>query len=243
MDYKQILSVCEERKHLISMVSVERIVELGYSIGLNENSRVLDFGCGYGTMLKIWSEAFGISGIGIDIESEFIETGKSRLTNDRIELLTEDMFEYKTDEKFDVLLCTEFSCGAVGHDVPFADLKSGLDFLSQFSKLNGKIIFGRLFSKFPNLPKELIDFDGELPTLIEIYEAVKQSGYYITAMATDTTAEWERYITWSAKRDLENLRRTPTDTALASWIDKWYQIYFEYRRQYEGWGLFAVERL
>ena len=62
-------------------------------------------------------------------------------------------------------------------------------------------------------------------------------------MATDTVSEWERYITWSAKRDLEKLRQNPEDEKLLAWIDKWYRIYFEYRRLYEGWGLFGIEQL
>jgi len=243
MDYTQILSACEERKHLVSMVPIEQVVELGFNIGLNENSRVLDFGCGYGTMLKIWNEAFGISGVGIDREAEFIKTGKARLATDRIKLITGDMFGYDSNEKFDVVVCTELSCGTAGHDVPFNNLESGLSFLERFIKPGGKLVFGRLFSKVSNPPKELTDFDGELPTLGEIYGEAKSCGYYITAMETDTTAEWERYITWSAKRDLERLRQNPHDDALSVWIDQWYRIYFEYRRAYEGWGLFGIERL
>ena len=57
MDYTQIISGCEERKYLISMVPIERIVELGYNLGLDKNKSVLDLCCGYGTMLKVWNEA------------------------------------------------------------------------------------------------------------------------------------------------------------------------------------------
>ena len=57
MDYKQIISACEESEHLVSLVPIERIVEFGWQIGLNETS-VLDLCCGYGEMLKLWNEAF-----------------------------------------------------------------------------------------------------------------------------------------------------------------------------------------
>ena len=195
MDYTHILRACEERNHLISMVSLEHIVELGYAIGLNENSRVLDLSCGYGTMLKIWNEAFGIRGVGIDRETEFIETGMKRMANSRIRLIAADMFDYNEYEQFDLVVCTELSLGADGHDTPFQSLRDGIHYLERFAIPGGKLIFGRLFSKIANPPKELTDFDGTLPALGEIYEDVKNSGYFITAMATGTDAEWERYVT------------------------------------------------
>jgi len=237
MDYAQIISACEASSHLISMIPSERIVEFGWQIGLNEKASVLDFCCGCGEMLKLWSEAFNISGIGIDREADFIETGKSRLTSSRVQLRTGDIFQYYDKYKHEVAVCTELSSGL------FKSFADGIAFLEPFVKPGGKLVFGRLFSKLPSPPQELIDFDGELPTLTEIYEGVSRCGYYITAMASDTAAQWERYIMWSAKRDLERLRRNPEDAKTAAWLDKWYRIYFEHRRRYEGWGLFAIEKL
>ncbi|MDD4494696.1 MAG: methyltransferase domain-containing protein [Eubacteriales bacterium] len=242
MDYKQIINVCEESKYLISMVPVERVIEFGWQIGLNDSTSMLDFCCGYGEMLKLWSEAFNITGIGIDRENSFIEAGTLRLKSDRIKLVTGDIFKHNFEEKYDVVVCTELSSGSPGHRL-FESFADGITFLEQFVKSKGKLVFGRLFSKQPNPPQELIDFDGDLPTLDKIYTEIKQCGYYITAMVSDTSAQWERYIMWSAKRDLERLRQNPNDEYTAAWLDKWYRIYFEHRRQYEGWGMFAIEKL
>lgn len=242
MDYKQIIDACEESEHLISMVPVERVIEFGWQIGLNDSTSVLDFCCGYGEMLKLWSEAFNITGIGIDRESSFIETGLSRLSSGRVKLIADDIFGQNSGQKYDVVVCTELSGGSPGHRL-FESFADGIVFIEQFVKSNGKLVFGRLFSKLPNTPQELIDFDGNLPTLNQIYIELKQLGYYITAMVSDTPAQWERYIMWSAKRDLERLRQNPNDEKTAAWLDKWYRIYFEYRHQYEGWALFAIEKL
>jgi SAM-dependent methyltransferase len=236
MDYTQILHACEANGHLISMVPVENIVELGWQLGLSENSAVLDLCCGSGETLKIWSEAFRIRGVGVDRETDFIDSGKSRLQRDRVKLIAGDVLAYDTPERFDVVMCTELSAGL------FDSFRSGLAFLERFLKPGGKIVFGRLFSKLPNPPQELIDFDGALPTLGDINREIRDCAYYLTAMVSDTTAQWERYIMWSARRDLGHLRKSPGDEALAAWLDKWYRLYFEYRRQYEGWGLFGIEK-
>jgi len=100
-----------------------------------------------------------------------------------------------------------------------------------------------VYSKIPNPPQELIDFDEEVLPLNELYKIFSNLGYYITHMASDTTGDWERYITWSAKRDISRLRENPEEENLRNWLDKWYTMYFKYRRSYEGQALFGLERL
>ena len=233
MDYTQILAAQDEAAHLISMVPIDRVVALGSSLGLGKGTRVLDLCCGYGTALKVWSEAFGISGVGVDRVKDFIKTGKARLTDKRVELLCGDVLKYKTKEKFDVVVCTELSTGL------FDDFAQGIAFLESFVKPGGTLVFGRLYSKIPEPPRELVDFDGPLPTLREIYEEARRCGYLITAMASDTDAAWEQYIFRGAKGSLAALRKDPED----AWTNKWYRIYFDCRRPYEGWALFAIERI
>jgi SAM-dependent methyltransferase len=237
MDYTQIISTCESRKYLISMVPLECIVELGYNIGLNKNKTVLDLCCGYGEMLRLWSEAFGIRGTGVDRVPEFIQTGKKRVNSKLVTLVCGDVLKYTCVEKYDVVICTELSGGL------FSSFKEGIGFLERFIKPGGTLIFGKLFLEKESPPQELVEFDGELPTLGEIWKTVKRFGYHFTALATDTHAEWERYITARAKEAIEHLRQSPEDAQFAAWDDKWYRIYFEQRRQYEGWGLFAIEKI
>lgn len=62
-------------------------------------------------------------------------------------------------------------------------------------------------------------------------------------MASDTDAEWERYIMWSARRHLDNLRNNPDDNEYNNWCDKWYDIYFRIRRQFESYVALMIEKL
>jgi SAM-dependent methyltransferase len=240
MDYSKIISACEERKHLVSMVPIERIIELGYNIGLGADTTALDLCCGFGTMLKIWSEAFGISGTGVDREPEFIKIGKARLTSERVTLICDDVLRYSSAVRFGVVLCTELSDGIDG---TFSNLGDSISFLERYAEPNGTLIFGKAFSKIENPPQELVEFEGELPTLGELNRDIRALGYHFTAMATDTHAEWERHITSNARAAIQHLRERPDDADFAAWDDKWYRIYFEQRRRYEGWGLFAIEKI
>ena len=88
-NYKNNLYMVEDNAHLISMVPVEELVRFGYEIGLNENCKVLDLCCGYGTLLKVWSETFGITGVGVDTCQEFLSIGRERLVKYGIEKVTD----------------------------------------------------------------------------------------------------------------------------------------------------------
>ncbi len=236
MDYKTIINDIESSLHLISMTPIEKIIEIGYTAGMNSNSSVLDLCCGYGEMLKIWNEAFGIKGIGVDIAGEFIDEGKKRLEEAGIKdisLVCGNVVEWATDEKFD------FACLS-GED--FGGIKGTIHLLEKYVKPDGKLIIGTRYSRVENPPAELIEFEGETLSLKHIYEIFYANGYFITSMATDTQNEWERYIMWSARRSLAACKSNPDDLSRFEWCKKWYETYFNFRREYEGYGTFVIEK-
>lgn len=236
MDYQQIIKQCEENCNLISMISVEEILRLGVSIGLNENSKVLDLCCGYGTHLKVWNKGFGISGIGLDLCDGFIKEGQQALKSEGIEkviLIKQDIMTYETNEKFDVVILSE----------TFGSIQETLKIGEKYVKENGVLVYCKLYSKVQNPPQKLIDFDGEVLPLNELNRIFRECGYYITHLASDTNSDWERYITWSGRRDLARLKSDPDDIKLKAWIEKWYEMYFLYRREYEGQALFGLQRI
>jgi ubiquinone/menaquinone biosynthesis C-methylase UbiE len=237
MNYQNILYRCEESKHLISMVSVDEIIRFGYSMGLNEQSKVLDLCCGYGTVLKIWNEAFSISGVGVDLCDEFISKGKERLKEagiDNIKLIIADVLKYNDSDKYDVVICSETFLDTIQNELAYGE---------KFLKPQGVLAYHKVYSKVPNPPQELVDFDIEVLPLSELNREFNRLGYYITHMASDTDSEWERYITRDVRRDINKLRSNPCDEKTKAWIDKWYRMYFDYRRPYEGQALFGLEKL
>lgn len=65
---------------------------------------MLDLCCGYGAMLGIWSEAFGIRGVGVDICHKFIAGGRNHLREKGINgvtLIEDDVYKWESDELFD----------------------------------------------------------------------------------------------------------------------------------------------
>ncbi|MBQ8640907.1 MAG: class I SAM-dependent methyltransferase [Clostridia bacterium] len=237
MNYTHILHDIEESSYLISMTPLRHILEIGSVYGMNRHTRILDLCCGYGEMLLVWREAFGASGTGVDLCREFIETGRQRLQDrnlDDVTLICEDIFRWQTEELFD------FVCLS-GED--FGGLQGNIELLSRFCKPGGRLILGTRYATTDNPPRELIDFEGETLSLGQIYRLFRQNGYYVTYMASDTPMEWERYIMWSARRNLEGLRADPYSAEQQAWCEKWYDMYFRVRRQYEGYATFGIEKL
>jgi ubiquinone/menaquinone biosynthesis C-methylase UbiE len=236
MKYHDIIKKCEESSYLIGMLSLDEIIRFGYSIGLNEESKVLDLCCGYGEILKIWNEAFGISGTGVDICNEFISAGKKRLSESgisKIRLIEGNVLSYFDDEKYDVVICSE----------TFNTIEYTLRMGEKYLKESGILVYHKVYSKVPDPPQELLDFEGEVLPLQELNKEFNRLGYYITNMASDSVSDWERYIMWSARRNIEAYRKNRADTAAKEWMDKWYCMYFDYRRPYQGQALFGLEKI
>ena len=236
MDAKAIINEIESSQHLISMTPVEKIVEIGYTSGMDSNTSVLDLCCGYGEMLKIWNETFGIKGTGVDISEEFINEGNKRLKEAGIKditLICADVLDWVTDKKYD------FACLS-GEE--FGGIESTIHLLEQYIKPGGKLIIGTRYSRVDEPPAELIEFEGETLPLKIIYSIFYDNGYFITSMATDTQNEWERYIMWSARRHLAAYKNNPDNQDLLAWCKKWYETYFGFRRDYEGYGTFVIEK-
>ena len=234
--YSHYVSMLEDNAHLISMVPVEELLRFGYELGLNENMKVLDLCCGYGTVLKVWSEAFGIEGVGIDLVEEFVSIGRERLKKsniDKVTLIQGDVTAYQDACKYDVVICSE----------TIESIANTLSLGEKFLKLGGVLCYQKLYSKVMNPPQELIDFDEEVLPLSELNRVFNQLGYGMVAMASDTTGMWEHYVVnWSGKRDLLRLKQEPDNEQLKTWAAKWYNMYLDYRRPYEGQALFGLQR-
>ncbi len=237
MDINRILSDISENQYLISMTPAEQLVRLGYEAGMSRDAAVLDLCCGYGAMLGIWREAFGVRGVGVDICHEFITEGRKRLLEmgvDGVTLLEADAQTWTCDERFDFVSLS-------GED--FGGFSGTIHFLQKFAKPNGKLIIGTRYSKTETPPRELVEFEGETLSLGQMNRIVRENGYFITSMATETHAEWERYIMWSARRNLARLRAEPGNAAHREWCEKWYDTYFGFRREYEGYVTMVIEAL
>ena len=235
-NYSNILKITDDERYLISMVGVKQLLRLGMELGLDKDSRVLDLCCGYGTVLKIWSEAFGASATGVDIYAPFLHEGKKRLKEsgiDSVELIHKDVAEYKDDTKYDVVICSE----------TIESVESTLKLGEKFLKKGGTLLYQKVFSTAPIVPEELDEFDGGVYPISRLNEIFNSLGWYIVNLATGTENDWNRYHTVSARRDFERLCKNPEDTKLKNRVDEWNNMYFKYRMPLENQAMFCLKKI
>ena len=236
MNYRELARQYDDTNFIWNITSIEGIVKTGISLELRENASVLDLCCGYGTMLKIWAEAFGITGVGVDQYQPAVDAGRSRLKEagiDSVTLIQNDVLQYADANKYDVVCCTETMDG---------DMPKTLSMCERYLKPGGKIVHCHIYTKIPNPPKELTDFEGELPTLYELYSRYRSLGYYVVNIVGDTAGAWDSYISREGKQLVNKLREDQNDMRTAEWYEKWYRIYLEYRRPFEGQAMFVLEK-
>lgn len=227
----------QDDAHLIGMIPIEEFLRFGFEVGLNESTKVLDLCCGYGTVLKAWSEAFGVSGVGVDRERSFLAIGRERLARagiEKISLVEADVTAYRDDERYDVVLCSE-TIGTIEETLALGE---------RFLRPGGLIGYQKLYSRVDDPPEALVAFDGEVLPMPALHERFSTLGYAITSMALDTPAKWAHYVlNWNGKRLIDARRRHPEDEAGRQWMETWYRMYFEHRMRFEGQALFGLEKV
>ena len=248
--YSMELKKIEDNKHLIGMVSVDEILRFGYEAGLNENSRVLELTYGYGTISKVWSEAFGISGVVVEGHPDFAARGRERLkqagVDDKIKIVCENWHKYADAEKYDLIICTHGTAVPQGKSSEY--IKNTFSLGEKFLKKGGILAYIGTYSKIPNPPQELMDFEGELLQLSELNNIFNDLGYYLICMAGDMDSMWEHYAingfaNGNEKRERDVLIENPDDKEIKQSIDHWNRMYFEFRRPYQRQALFGLVKI
>ncbi len=70
--------IAEARHRILNPFMHEQLMLLGEICSLTSTTCQLDFCCGEGEMLCVWSQRYGIQGIGVDISPVFLKAAHAR---------------------------------------------------------------------------------------------------------------------------------------------------------------------
>ncbi len=245
MDIPRIFTITESAHRIHNPFTPEKLATLGEALRLEPGTRVLDLGSGSGEMLCTWARDHGIVGVGIDMSRLFTEQAQRRADElgvaDRVEFVHDDAAGYVADEKVGVAAClgaTWIGGGVAGT----------IELLAKSLHAGGIILVGEPYwRQVP--PTEDVARECEAHsisdflTLPDLLASFGDLDYDVVEMVLADQDGWDRYeaAKWLTMRRW--LDANPDDdfaTEVRAQLTREPQRYAAYRREYLGWGVFAL---
>lgn len=236
--------IAEANHQILNPFTRDKLMLLGEICQLTPSMRLLDLCCGKGEMLCQWSHRWGISGIGVDISSVFIQAAKARTielaVNEHITFIEDDASQYAMEaHTFDIVSCigaTWIGSGLVGT----------LKLMQPALKPSGLLLVGEPYWIAPP-PKEAYVQIGvgedDFTSLIGTLDRIESAGMELVEMVLADQGSWDRYVAaqwFTIDQWLRNHPDHPYTSDLRSWIAQSKRSYLEYQRSYFGWGVFVI---
>jgi SAM-dependent methyltransferase len=246
MNFLDLKTISERHIELINPTSPEKILAAGRVAGLQPGQRVIDFGSGYAAPLALWAQAYGITGVGIDIRQAVCARAREKLAANglagRIEIVCGPAAEYAFEPNtFDVATCIGASfiwpngfLGAV------RAMKSAI-------KPNGRLIVGEVFWNDPHLvPPDILAREKSIGPETAIYAKAREAGCEIIYALHSNQDDWDHYIAenWLGLSDwLDENTGHPEHAQVLAHLRESQDNYAAYERQHLGWALYVMKKV
>ncbi|TAJ44032.1 SAM-dependent methyltransferase [Methanofollis fontis] len=240
MDYYDLITISTRFMAIMNPTTPEKVVRAGEMAALTAGDRVIEFGCGYGTILSLWGERFGISGRGIDLREEACrraaETIASGGLSDRIAITRGDVLEEMPDASYTCAAC-------IGSSHIWGGFCGALEAMGEWIGDAGRIVIGERYWERASVPPEFSREWGDVLTEYEILSAAGEAGYEVRGVLRATADDWDAYESGNWGGLLAWMAENPDDPALPGVRDYLHRIqdeYAGYGREYMGFALFVL---
>ena len=241
MNFFDLVNISERYMELINPISPEKVTKIGRMAGLNENSRVIEFGAGYGEILTLWAENFGISGIGIDIRPHVCERARKKLNNkglnNSIEIVCGKGAEYRFEKNsFDVAAC-------IGSSFVWGGYRPTIQAMREAIKEGGKLIIGEPYWLKERVLIAYTRDECEIHTEHELLSIARKEGFDFEYVIRASHDDWDRYEAdnwYGLLRWIEENTDHPERGEVISHLHKIQDEYLKYGREYMGWATYVL---
>lgn len=233
---------------VIGLFDKTKLRSMACAARLTSSSRVVDFGCGYGDALILWAAEFGAAGVGIDSTERHIDKANTDSAaagvSDRLRFECGDATTIDLGEReFDLAVCLT-ATGMFGESQ--AMFRNAIRRLSQVVRQEGYILVAEAYYTAEEVDAELVEFEGDLHTEAELIAIVREEGFVLSHLVHSDRADWDRYISSNANRDVEWLKASPDHPDRQNRIDgvnRWWNMYVGHRLPMQRCAAFLITRV
>lgn len=241
----RVFSIRESRHRIHNPLTERQLADFGSALYLPAGARILDLACGSGELLSTWARDHGVTGVGVDINPDFITSARARAdelgVSAAVRFVEADAAGYVIDEHVDIAACVGATW--IGGGVP-----GTLDLLTQSLKPGGMLLVGEPYWRtVPTTPEVLagcgVQSAEDYVSLPELLASFGAQGYDVVEMVCSTEESWDRY---QAAQWLNMRRWADTNPGhelhdeVRRLLSTEPQQYAAYTRTHFGWGVFAL---
>jgi len=241
MEFLDLKDISEKYMELINPTSAEKVLTAGRYAGLQEGSLVIDFGCGYGEVLGLWAEHFGISGVGVELRAIACQRARQKMTerglSKRITIVQSDGAEYHCEpHSFDIAAC-------IGATFIWGGFQSAIQAMRQAVRPRGRLVIGEVFWQKSVVPPEFAQDQSDVHTEAQLLSLARQEGYDVLYMVRANQDDWDRYeaSNWFGLLQwIEKNHNHPERQQVINHLHASQDEYFRHGREYFGWAIFVL---
>lgn len=242
MNFK--FSTIAHKNHVFcSPLNSDNLNKLIDILPLDENSKVIDIGCGKGEILLRLIEKFKLKAIGVDLCKEWLEIAREneakRINSNKLELIELDINNYTYEPNS----CDLVICNTAIHS--FGTYEKALEELKKFAKPNSLLFIGHPYwKKEPNT--EYLEFFGSpLDCYHSHFENVEvaEKDYDLNLLYSFTASDndWDYYeglYKFTMEQYIFENPNAPDSEKFKERIRTWHKFYLKYGRDTLGLGFY-----
>ncbi|NUO61042.1 MAG: class I SAM-dependent methyltransferase [Hamadaea sp.] len=247
MDLPRHFVIRESGHRIHNPFSPEKLGILGRALRLTPGTSALDLASGSGEMLCTWARDHGLTGTGVDISTAFTAAAQARAAElgvaDRVRFVHGDAAGHVADEPVDLAAC--IGATWIGNGVA-----GTVELLQRSLRPGGLMLIGEPYWRLDPPDQQTVEANhtsskDDFRALPELLEQFGDLGYDVVEMVLADQDSWDRYsgAQWLTIRRW--LDENPDDELAESFRAELREgpvRYARFRRDYLGWGVFALMR-
>ena len=241
MEWYEFYDISERFMEIINPTSAEKLLKVGRALGLSDGDHVIDFGCGFGTMLAMWAKEFAISGVGIDTREYAVERARAKVAErglaDRIEIVHGNASEYA----FEPNAYSAATC--IGATFIWGGWRETIRALLPALRPGGRLAVGECYWLTDQVPAEYAQVESAPHKEHQLLEWAREEGVDVECVVRANHDDWDRYESENWVGLLRWIEENPDHPERGAVIDRLHSSqdeYFRYARQYFGWAIYVL---